>query len=171
MLLHCLHHLSLAPPPRYSLHRHLHRYRLSHRNRNRHHPISWLVCCQTKPPSSPCLAPLFSDLIMATTSLLLLLPILLSLAEAQIFPGSGLTAPATDMLSGRFLNSLNTTQVALIISVGGLIILAIAAGLFLLSFFRPSSSSSSSSSYGYGGEYASPSNQKEYSYPGYRSLR
>jgi hypothetical protein len=100
---------------------------------------------------------------------LLLLPWLLaSRAEAQLFSGSSLTSPASDVLSGRFLTSLNTTQVALIISIAGLVILAIAGGLFLLSFFRPSASSSN----GYGGDYSSATNtHSSYSYPGYRRLR
>jgi hypothetical protein len=100
----------------------------------------------------------------------LLLMLLACEAEAQIFSSatttSGLSNTASDVLSGRFLNTLNTTQVALIISIGGLAILAIAGILFLVSFFRPASASSGSSAYG--SDYASSSN---YSYPGYRRLR
>jgi hypothetical protein len=112
--------------------------------------------------------------------LLLLLPFLLLQlasfgAEAQIFPGSGLTAPSSDLFSGRFLNSLNTTQVTLLISIGGLVILAIAGGLLLLSLFRPSSAPTLASGYSHGGgDYnagSASSVQKEYAYPGYRSLR
>ena len=101
-----------------------------------------------------------------------LLIILACEAEAQIFSSatttSGLSNTASDVLSGRFLNTLNTTQVALIISIGGLAILAIAGILFLVSFFRPASASSGSSAYG--SDYVS-STQSSYSYPGYRRLR
>jgi hypothetical protein len=100
-----------------------------------------------------------------------LLIILACEAEAQIFSSatttSGLSNTASDVLSGRFLNTLNTTQVALIISIGGLAILAIAGILFLVSFFRPASASVSSGN-AYGSDYSSSSS---YSYPGYRRLR
>jgi hypothetical protein len=103
-----------------------------------------------------------------------LLMLLTSEAEAQIFSSatttSGLSNTASDVLSGRFLNTLNTTQVALIISIGGLAILAIAGILFLVSFFRPASASASSGSSAYGSDYVS-STQSSYSYPGYRRLR
>ncbi len=103
-----------------------------------------------------------------------LLIILACEAEAQIFSSatttSGLSNTASDVLSGRFLNTLNTTQVALIISIAGLAILAIAGILFLVSFFRPASASSGSSAYG--SDYVSSSTQSSsYSYPGYRRLR
>ncbi len=100
-----------------------------------------------------------------------LLIILACEAEAQIFSSatttSGLSNTASDVLSGRFLNTLNTTQVALIISIGGLAILTIAGILFLVSFFRPASASSGNA---YGSDYVS-STQSSYSYPGYRRLR
>jgi hypothetical protein len=102
-----------------------------------------------------------------------LLIILACEAEAQIFSSatttSGLSNTASDVLSGRFLNTLNTTQVALIISIGGLAILAIAGILFLISFFRPASASSGSSAYG--SDYSSSTQSSSYSYPGYRRLR
>jgi hypothetical protein len=101
-----------------------------------------------------------------------LLMLLTCEAEAQIFSSatttSGLSNTASDVLSGRFLNTLNTTQVALIISIGGLAILAIAGILFLVSFFRPASASSGSSAYG--SDYSS-TQSSSYSYPGYRRLR
>jgi hypothetical protein len=109
------------------------------------------------------------NLLITASSLLMMLA---SRAEAQIFSSatttSGLSNTASDVLSGRFLNTLNTTQVALIISIGGLAILAIAGILFLVSFFRPASASSGSSAYG--SDYVS-STQSSYSYPGYRRLR
>jgi hypothetical protein len=113
------------------------------------------------------------NLLITASGLLMLLT---SEAEAQIFSSaattSGLSNTASDVLSGRFLNTLNTTQVALIISIGGLAILAIAGILFLVSFFRPASASASSGSSAYGSDYASSSTQSSsYSYPGYRRLR
>jgi hypothetical protein len=103
----------------------------------------------------------------------LLLMLLTCEAEAQIFSSaattSGLSNTASDVLSGRFLNTLNTTQVALIISIGGLAILAIAGILFLVSFFRPASASASSGN-AYGSDYSS-TQSSSYSYPGYRRLR
>jgi hypothetical protein len=110
--------------------------------------------------------------LLLTASGLLLLLLLACEAEAQIFSSaattSGLSNTASDVLSGRFLNTLNTTQVALIISIGGLAILAIAGILFLISFFRPASASSGSSAYG--SDYSS-TQSSSYSYPGYRRLR
>jgi hypothetical protein len=110
------------------------------------------------------------NLLITASGLLLML--LTCEAEAQIFSSatttSGLSNTASDVLSGRFLNTLNTTQVALIISIGGLAILAIAGILFLISFFRPASASSGSSAYG--SDYVS-STPSSYSYPGYRRLR
>ncbi len=110
------------------------------------------------------------NLLITASGLLLML--LASEAEAQIFSSaattSGLSNTASDVLSGRFLNTLNTTQVALIISIGGLAILAIAGILFLVSFFRPASASASSGSSAYGSDNVSSSS---YSYPGYRRLR
>jgi hypothetical protein len=113
------------------------------------------------------------NLLITASGLLLML--LACEAEAQIFSSatttSGLSNTASDVLSGRFLNTLNTTQVALIISIGGLAILAIAGILFLVSFFRPASASSGSSAYGSDYVSSSSTQSSSYSYPGYRRLR